>query len=141
MRKNSALIITAMFIKDLSRVLQDSSSKVFTDNGYEIRNVEVNGLWEVPYTINNILNNNEYDCVVVNGFIIGGRTTPYSNNMSLLVREKILQLSIKYNTPIGQAIIESETIEDAKNILNIENRKNEGEYAAIAMIDLNKKLA
>lgn len=141
MKKNRALVVTAMFIPDLSIVLQQSSIKEFKDNGYEITSIEVNGLWEVPFTINNILINEKYNCVVVNGFIIGGSTTPYSNNMSLLVRNQILQLSIEHNTPIGQAIIEAYSIDDAKKILDIKNRSNEGKYAAMAMIDLNKKLA
>ena len=136
MKNKKVLIITASFIPHLCQVIKDSSIDVFKKENTSYDSFDVNGMWEVPYLLNNKLKSNEYIGAIVNGVIISDAQTPYGNNMSLITHSEIVKASVKFDLPIAHAIIEAPSLEKIKEILDEKGRNNEGKYGAIALCKL-----
>ncbi|MCK5806881.1 MAG: 6,7-dimethyl-8-ribityllumazine synthase [Mycoplasmataceae bacterium] len=134
--KKKILVITASFIPNLCDVIRDSSIEVFKEQNIPYDSFEVNGMWEVPYILNNKLKTNEYTGAIVNGVIISDDQTPYGSNMSLITHGEIVKASVKFDTPVAHAIIEASSMEKIQEILKIKGRNNEGKHGAIALCKL-----
>ena len=133
---NKILIITASFIPHLCDEIKLASIDVFEEKNMSYDSFEVNGMWEVPYMLNNKLKTGEYVGAIVNGVIISDAQTPYGNNMSLITHGEIVKASVKFDLPVAHAIIEASSVQKIQEILNEKGRNNEGKHGAIALCKL-----
>ena len=133
---NKVLIITASFIPHLCDEIKESSIDVFKEKNISYDSFEVNGMWEVPYILNNKLKTGEYVGAIVNGVIISDAQTPYGNNMSLITHGEIVKASVKFDLPVAHAIIEASSVQKIQEILKEKGRNNEGKHGAIALCKL-----
>ncbi|MCR8613380.1 MAG: 6,7-dimethyl-8-ribityllumazine synthase [Mycoplasma sp.] len=143
MKQNQkVLVINANFIEKIGEKLKTSTIDQLKSDGFNsITTIDVPGMWEVPFTLNHFLSKDkDIIGVIVIGSIIGGKTTVYAKNMSRITREKMVELSIKYNTPVMQGVIEAETIDDVMVILKTKNRNDEGKFAAKSLYKLLNNL-
>ena len=94
------------------------------------------GIYELPSIISSFINN--YDAFIALGCVIKGKT-PHFNFISVATINAIMDLSIKYNKPIGNGII---TCLNKKQALERSNpkMKNKGGEAAQAAISVHRIL-
>ena len=89
--------------------------------------LEVPGAFEIPVIISRNINN--YDGFIAIGSIIKGET-PNFNFISSAITNGLIQLSILYKKPIGNAVLTCLNEKQAKA------RKNKGYEAAIAVCEV-----
>jgi 6,7-dimethyl-8-ribityllumazine synthase len=89
--------------------------------------LEVPGAFEIPVVISRNINN--YDGFIALGSIIKGET-PNFNFISSAITNGLIQLSILYKKPIGNAVLTCLNEKQAKA------RKNKGYEAAVAVCEV-----
>ena len=96
---------------------------------------EVPGAFEIPFTIKNILANDNIStqAIITLGCVIKGETDHY-NFISQAVTNSIMDLSVKNKKPIGNGLITSFNEKQALQ------RLNNGKEAAQAVLDVLKIL-
>ena len=92
---------------------------------YEI--LEVPGAFEIPVVISRNIKN--YDGFIALGSIIKGRTPNFSF-ISSAITNSLIQLSILYKKPIGNAVLTCLNVKQAKL------RSNKGFEAAVAVVEV-----
>ncbi len=104
MKPKIALVVSE-FNKEITLKMEKSAEKTANSLGAEIvKKIHVPGAFEVPFAANNLLKNKKIDAVVVLGAVIQGET--YHDVVIVnAVSSKIIDLSLKYNKPIGFGII------------------------------------
>ena len=124
------LIISANYYKDISNGLLQSSKRILPKN-FNIKIINVPGVFEIPVTI--AKNINKFDAFIALGCVIKGQT-PHFDFISQASTNAIMQLSINSKKPIGNGIITCLNMNQAKA------RKNKGAEAAKATLSiLNQK--
>ena len=124
------LIISANYYKDISNGLLKSSKKILPKN-YNIKIINVPGVFEIPVTI--AKNIKKFDAFIALGCVIKGQT-PHFDFISQASTNAIMHLSINSKKPIGNGIITCLSMNQAKA------RKNKGAEAAKATLSiLNQK--
>ena len=124
------LIISANYYKDISNGLLKSSKKILPKN-YNIKIINVPGVFEIPVTITK--NIKKFDAFIALGCVIKGQT-PHFDFISQASTNAIMHLSINSKKPIGNGIITCLSMNQAKA------RKNKGAEAAKAILSiLNQK--
>ena len=120
------LIVSANYYKDISNGLLKSSKKILPKN-YNIKIINVPGVFEIPVTI--AKNIKKFDAFIALGCVIKGQT-PHFDFISQASTNAIMDLSINSKKPIGNGII---TCLNMKQALA---RKKKGREAANAIISV-----
>ena len=113
------------------------TSECSTKNSFSIKIVRVPGVFEIPVTISK--NIKKYDGFIALGCVIKGKT-PHFEFISKSTFKSILEISINYNKPIGNGIITSLNLKQAKERCGIvkSNKSNKGLEAANAVMSILK---
>jgi len=131
------LIINANYYKTISNKLINSSEKVLKKNKFNVSILNVPGIFEIPISIRR--NIKKFDGFIALGCVIKGKT-PHFEFISKSTFNSILEISIKYNKPIGNGIITSFNLKQAKERCGIikSNKSNKGLEAANAVMSILK---
>ena len=120
------LIVTADYYKDISLGLLNSAKKNLP-RSFEIKVIEVPGVFEIPITISKYLK--KFDAFIALGCVIKGKT-PHFDFISQSSTNAIMNLAINSKKPIGNGILTCLNINQAKI------RKKKGAEAAKAIISV-----
>ena len=133
--KNIA-IITAPFYQHIITGLYQGAEKYLAENDYTITRIDVPGALEIPLACQLLAQTEKYAAIVALGAVIRGETAHFDHVCQQSARG-IMDVSLKYNLPIGNGII---TVEDEAQALarSSDNHKNKGYEAAIAAVELLK---
>ena len=129
---NKILIVASNYYEEISNQLLLGATNTLIENKcvYEIINAP--GCFEIPFVIND--NKNAYDAFIALGCVIRGETYHFELICNA-VTNKIMDLSILNNKPIGFGILTCEDIKQAKIRSDI-TKKNKGAEAAKACVDM-----
>ena len=131
------LIINANYYDSLTKNLVNSAKKILKKEKINLSIVNVPGVFEIPVAIKK--NIDKFDGFVALGCVIKGKT-PHFDLICKSSFDKILDLSIKYNKPIGNGIITAYNIKQARQRCKstISKKSNKGSEAANAVISILK---
>ncbi len=124
--KKKILIVCANYYKNISIGLVSSAKKLLPKN-YNIKIINVPGVFEIPITISKNLK--KFDAFIALGCVIKGQT-PHFDFISQASTNAIMDLSIKSKKPIGNGII------TCLNMKQAIVRKKKGAEAANAVISI-----
>jgi 6,7-dimethyl-8-ribityllumazine synthase len=124
--KKKYLIVIGDYYKDITKGLLDSALKLIPKSN-SIKIIRVPGVFEIPVTISK--NIKKYDGFLALGCVVKGKT-PHFDFISRATTNAIMDLSIINKKPIGNAIITSLNMRQAKA------RKKKGAEAAKAVISI-----
>tara|TARA_B100001123_G_scaffold71699_1_gene80515 strand:- start:77 stop:496 length:420 start_codon:yes stop_codon:yes gene_type:complete len=130
-------IVVANYYPKISKDLLHGAENVLKKQGIaNYKKILAPGIYELPSIISSFINN--YDAFIALGCVIKGKT-PHFNFISVATINAIMDLSIKYNKPIGNGII---TCLNKKQALERSNpkMKNKGGEAAQAAISVHRIL-
>ena len=130
-------IVVANYYPKISKDLLHGAENVLKKQGIaNYKKILAPGIYELPSIISSFINN--YDAFIALGCVIKGKT-PHFNFISTATINAIMDLSIKYNKPIGNGII---TCLNKKQALERSNpkMKNKGGEAAQAAISVHRIL-
>ena len=130
-------IVVANYYPKISKDLLDGAENVLKKQGIaNYKKILAPGIYELPSIISSFINN--YDAFIALGCVIKGKT-PHFNFISVATINAIMDLSIKYNKPIGNGII---TCLNKKQAFERSNpkMKNKGGEAAQAAISVHRIL-
>ena len=113
-------ITGVMELKTIDQLKRNKKSKIYTKR--------VQGSFEIPYTISTLINEKKYEGFIAIGCIIKGQT-PNFEFISNAITNAIMNLSITYKKPIGNAVI------TCLNKKQANERLHKGSKAAIAVCD------
>ena len=126
MKKKIKICIVRSKYNDTSELLKSATNELIKRKiFYKI--IEVPGAFEIPVVISKNINN--YDGFIALGSIIKGQT-PNFNFISTAITNGLIQLSILYKKPIGNAVLTCLNERQAKK------RHNKGYEAAIAVSEV-----
>ena len=103
----SIAIIASRFNTDITDRLVAGAVDCFTSHGLNPESLEiirVPGAWELPQATSVVLRLARYDAIVTLGCVIRGET-PHFEIISKATINAIMDLSVKFNKPIGNGII------------------------------------
>ena len=120
------LIVTANYYKDISLGLLNSTKKNLPRN-FNIRIIQVPGVFEIPVTISKHLK--KFDAFIALGCVIKGQT-PHFDFISQSSTNAIMDLAINSKKPIGNGILTCLNMRQAKA------RKKKGAEAAKAVVSV-----
>ena len=130
------LILNSNYYKDISKNLLLNAKKKLIQSKFSVNVFDVPGVYEIPIAIRKYIN--RYDGFVALGCVIKGET-PHFNFICSSVFTSILDLSVKYNKPIGNGIITALNKNQAKKRSSINSKKtNKGSEASNAVIMILK---
>ena len=129
--KPKVLIITANFYKDICLSLTNGAI-IELKKKAKFKKIIVPGIFEIPVVISQ--NIDKFDGFIALGCVIKGKT-PHFDLITQAVTKAIMDLSIKYNKPIGNGIITSLNMKQAMERAN-PKKKNKGREAAEAVISI-----
>ena len=131
------LIINSNYYKEISDNLTFNAKKKLLKAKFKVNILDIPGAFEIP--IADRKNIKKYDAFVALGCVIKGET-PHFDLICSSIFYSILDLSTKYNKPIGNGIITALNLNQAKQrSLKIDSKKsNKGSEAANAVISLIK---
>ena len=131
------LIVNANYYKEISKKLVLSSKKILNNNRVKINIIDVPGIYEIPIAIRK--NIKKFDGFVALGCVIKGQT-PHFDLISKATFNALMSLSINFNKPIGNGIITSLNLAQARQrsdrMMNL--KPNKGSEAANAVIAILK---
>ena len=130
-------IVVANYYPKISKALLHGAENVLKKQGVtNYKKILSPGIYELPSIISSFINN--YDAFIALGCVIKGKT-PHFNFISTATIDAIMDLSIKYNKPIGNGII---TCLNKKQAIERSNpkMKNKGGEAAQAAISVHRIL-
>jgi 6,7-dimethyl-8-ribityllumazine synthase len=126
MRKKIKICIVRSKYNDTSQILK-SAIKELTKRKIQYKIIDVPGAFEIPVVISK--NINGFDGFIALGSIIKGRT-PNFDFISAAITNGLIQLSILYKKPIGNAVLTCFNTKQARL------RVNKGYEAAIAVCEV-----
>ena len=124
--KKKILIVCANYYKDISIGLLLSAKKLLPKN-YNIKIINVPGVFEIPVTISKNLK--KFDAFIALGCVIKGQT-PHFDFISQASTNAIMDLSIRSKKPIGNGIITCLNMKQARA------RKKKGAEAVNAILSV-----
>ena len=128
------LIVNANYYKNISKKLVLGSKKKLKNN-FKINIINVPGIYEIPIAIRK--NIKKFDGFIALGCVIKGQT-PHFDLICYSTFNSILNLSIKFNKPIGNGIITAYNMKQAvqRSKSAIGKKPNKGSEAANAVISI-----
>ena len=124
--KKKILIVNANYYRDISYGLLSSTLKSLPKS-YNVKIINVPGVFEIPVTISKNLN--KFNAFIALGCVIKGQT-PHFDFISQATTDAIMKLSIYKKKPIGNGIINCLNMKQAKA------RKKKGTEAAKAILSV-----
>ncbi len=124
--KKKYLIVVADYYKDIAEGLINSALKIIPKKNI-IKIIKVPGVFEIPVTISKNLK--KFDGFLALGCVIKGQT-PHFDFISQASTDAIMKLSISSKKPIGNGIITS------LNLAQARARRKKGAEAAEAVISV-----
>tara|TARA_B100000941_G_C28483980_1_gene543874 strand:+ start:233 stop:658 length:426 start_codon:yes stop_codon:yes gene_type:complete len=131
------LIINANYYNEITLKLVNSAKNFLKKEKIKLSIIDVPGVFEIPIMIKK--NIKKFDAFVALGCVIKGKT-PHFDLISNSAFEAILRLSISYSKPIGNGIITSLNLKQAKERCGLikSNKPNKGLEAAKAVMSILK---
>ena len=126
MKKKIEICIVRSKYNDTSKLLQSAVAELIKKK-IPYRIIEVPGAFEIPVVV--IRNIKKYDGFIAIGSIIKGET-PNFNFISSAITNGLIQISILYKKPIGNAVLTCENVKQANA------RSMKGFEAAIAVCEV-----
>ena len=104
MKTNIALVVSD-FNKEITSKMEKNAEKVARSlNAKIVKKIHVPGAFEVPFATQILMKKKNIDAVVALGAVIRGQTN-HDVVIVTSVTQKLLELSLNYNKPIGFGII------------------------------------
>ena len=98
-------LVVSNFNKEITSKMEENAEKTAKQlNAKIIKKIHVPGAFEIPFAANKLLKDKKIDAVVVLGAVIQGETQ-HDVVIVNAVAPKMIELSLKYNKPIGFGII------------------------------------
>jgi len=104
----------------------------FTDK--QITLYKVPGAFELPVTVNKIINRGGYDGIIALGAVIRGET-PHCDYVAAEVSKGLANISIKNHIPLGFGILTTDNMDQALNRAG-GKAGNKGAEAALTVIEM-----
>ncbi len=101
---NLALVVSDFNREITSKMEKNAENAARALKAKIIKKIHVPGAFEIPFAANKILKNKKIDAVVVLGAVIQGETQ-HDVVIVNAVAPKLIELSLKYDKPIGFGII------------------------------------
>ena len=129
------LIINSNYYKKISQNLLIKAKKELENTKFKISVLEVPGIFEIPVGLRK--NIKKFDGFIVLGCVIKGQT-PHFDLICTSTFNAIMNISIKFNKPIGNGIITALNLNQARQRSDkLSNKKpNKGSEAAKAVISI-----
>ncbi len=132
------LIVYSDYYKEISKSILNGALTVLKKNKIKFETYCVDGSFEIPQLINIILKKNKkYSSALALGCIIKGQT-PHFDIISKSISDSIMSLSLKYNLPISNGVLNCLSLSQAK--IRSSKNKNKGIEAAKALISVLNNL-
>ena len=131
------LIVNSIYYKEISNNLVLKTKKRLLDYKFKVSILNIPGSFEIPIAIRK--NINKFDGFIALGCVIKGQT-PHFDLLCSSLFNSILNLSVKYNKPIGNGVITALNLNQAKQRSKKNKSKypNKGSEAANAVISILK---
>lgn len=103
--KYKIAIVVSDFNKEITSLMEKSAEKTAESMNMEItKKVHVPGAFEIPFAAKKLFTDKKIDAVVALGAVIEGQT--YHDIVIVnTVAQKLMELSLEYNKPLGFGII------------------------------------
>ncbi|MDC0525257.1 6,7-dimethyl-8-ribityllumazine synthase [Pelagibacteraceae bacterium] len=131
------LIVNSNYYRIISNNLVNKTKNKLSKSNFSISQINVPGIFEIPIAIRK--NIKKFDAFVALGCVIKGQT-PHFELICNSTFNTILNLSIKFNKPIGNGIITALNKNQAINrsIKSSTKKPNKGSEAANAVLSILK---
>ena len=131
------LIVNSNYYSEISKNLVLNAKKKLLNVKFKVSILNIPGAFEIPIAIRK--NINKFDGFIALGCVIKGQT-PHFDLLCYSLFNTILNLSIKYNKPIGNGLITALNLNQAKQRSKKTKSKkpNKGSEAANAVISILK---
>jgi len=130
------LIVNSNYYKKISNNLFFNTKKKLLNAKFKVSILNIPGAFEIPIAIRK--NINKFEGFVALGCVIKGQT-PHFDLLCSSLFNSILDLSIRFNKPIGNGVITALNLRQAKQRSQNNSKKpNKGSEAANAVISILK---
>ena len=130
--KKKILIVSSSFYKNLEKNLLLGALKEINKKLFDVEFFSVSGAYEIPQLLNILLKDKKYAFCIALGCIIKGET-PHFDIISQSVSDKLLEISIKYNVPVSNGVLNCNTPKQAE-VRCDPKLKNKGGEATLAAL-------
>ena len=139
--KKKVLIISSSFYKNFEKQLLAGALKKLDKKLFDVRHYSVTGAYAIPQLLNILLKDKKYAFCIALGCIIKGET-PHFDIISQSVSDKLLEISIKYNVPVSNGILNCNNFKQAEVRCDpkLKNKGGEAVLAALSVYNLIHKL-
>lgn len=111
--KKKILIVSSSFYKNLEKKLLSGAFNEINKKLFSVNHFSVSGAYEIPQLLNILLKKNKYAFCIALGCIIKGET-PHFDIISQSVSDKLLEISIKYNVPVSNGVLNCNNAKQAE---------------------------
>ena len=132
--KKKILIVSSSFYKNLEKKLLLGALKEIDKKLFDTDFFSVSGAYEIPQLLNILLKDKKYAFCVALGCIIKGET-PHFDIISQSVSDKLLEISIKYNVPVSNGVLNCNNFKQAE-VRSDPKLKNKGGEAVLGALSV-----
>jgi len=132
--KKKILIVSSSFYKNLEKKLLLGALKKIDKKLFDTDFFSVSGAYEIPQLLNILLKDKKYAFCIALGCIIKGET-PHFDIISQSVSDKLLEISMKYNVPVSNGVLNCNTPKQAE-VRCDPKLKNKGGEAVLAALSV-----
>ena len=139
--KKKILIVSSSFYKNFEKNLLKGALKEIDKKLFDVKHCSVSGAYEIPQLLNIVLKNKKYAFCIALGCIIKGQT-PHFDIISQSVSDKLLEISIKYNVPVSNGVLNCNNSKQAEVRCDpkLKNKGGEAVRAALSVYNSIYKL-
>ena len=139
--KKKILIVSSSFYKNFEKNLLLGALKEIDKKLFDVKLYSVSGAYEIPQLLNILLKDNKYAFCIALGCIIKGQT-PHFDIISQSVSDKLLEISIKYNVPVSNGVLNCNNSKQAgvRCDPKLKNKGGEAVRAALSVYNSIYKL-
>ena len=139
--KKKILIVSSSFYKNFEKNLLKGALKEIDKKLFDVKHYSVSGAYEIPQLLNIVLKNKKYAFCIALGCIIKGQT-PHFDIISQSVSDKLLEISIKYNLPVSNGVLNCNNSKQAEVRCDpkLKNKGGEAVRAALSVYNSIYKL-
>ena len=135
------LFRSSSFYKNFEKNLLKGALKEIDKKLFDVKHYSVSGAYEIPQLLNIVLKNKKYAFCIALGCIIKGQT-PHFDIISQSVSDKLLEISIKYNVPVSNGVLNCNNSKQAEVRCDpkLKNKGGEAVRAALSVYNSIYKL-
>ena len=139
--KKKILIVSSSFYKNFEKNLLLGALKEIDKKLFDVKLYSVSGAYEIPQLLNILLKDKQYAFCIALGCIIKGQT-PHFDIISQSVSDKLLEISIKYNVPVSNGVLNCNNSKQAEVRCDpkLKNKGGEAVRAALSVYNSIYKL-